>query len=798
MGSGSLSRTTDTVPHARLLSNGRYTVVLTGAGTGRSTWNGCALTHWAGDRTEDRDGFFLYIRDLDRQRFWSAGHQPACTGAERYEARYEPGRFVIERADDGIEMRLEVGVAPGDDLELRRLWIGNRSDRVRHLELTTYAEVVAGAPAAHAAHPAFSKLFVETAVVPLPAILLAHRRARARGEHHPWLVHALVGAGAAEWETDRSRFLGRRRSPAAPRALTALAPLSGTAGSVLDPVFSLRCSARLMPGEATELTAVLGVAETRAAALDLISRYRDAALQRTFEAAREQEHATLRRFSLTEDRAEYWQEIAGRMLYGDPALRVDDLDRAPAQIADLARYGIRADTLLVLVYVSHADHRQLVRDVLAAIAYWRTKALAVDVRVVCAASPASLPDDCRRWLAEAGGDARCLLLQKEMPPPDLAMLRAAAHWVVDVKLPRLVDQAAAARQRDASTAFEGDGVAARVAVSAPNQELLRCWNGYGGFSGDGTEYVVPLDATAPPPPMPWVNVVANETFGFLTSETGAGYTWSRNSRENRLSPWSNDPISDPHGEALYLRDQESGACWSPLPGPAAGAGRYEARHGFGYSRWHYEGEGIEHQVEQFVPRHDPVKVTRVRLRNTTDRVRRLSFCAYHRLVLGALPGESGRFVVTEFDAAANALLARNALNNEFRAGVVFAAIIGPDGHEPARYTGDRTAFIGRNGTLGAPAALQPGGELDGRTGSGLDPCAALQISLSIPPGDAVECAVLFGEAGAAPGARALIERYRDPGARQRALDTVRAFWRETLSAVQVETPSYSQHLMLNG
>src|SRR5437867_4111198 len=579
----------DPAPHARLLSNGRYTVLLTGAGTGYSAWNGLALTAWAADRTEDADGVFLYVRDLDRGTFWSLGHQPVRRPAERYEARHRPGVVTIARLDDEIEARLEVDVAPDADVEVRLVHLANHSSRQRRIEVTTYAEVVLNEAAAHASHPAFSKLFVETEYA--DGVLLARRRPRSHGERTPWMLHALGGEGALEYETDRARFVGRGRSPAQPLGLVSRAPLSGTTGSVLDPLLCLRRTVVLAPGESTRLVVLLGAAETRDAAVALARRHAEAA-EAVLAGAEARERALLDRLGLAESEAEHFHELAGAILYGCPTSRPD------------------AETLP------------------KAHAYWRAKGFEIDL------SPVTSPP--------AGGSTRATRTFR----PARAEPEAARRE----KTPLLFD------------------------------------NGYGGFTADGREYVVRVDGERPP--MPWVNVVANERFGFLVSESGAGTTWSRNSQQNRLTPWYNDPIADPH-----------------------------------------------------------------------------------------------------------AVLARNPANGEFADGVVFAAAVTEGA---VRVAGDRTAFIGRNGTPADPAALTDAAGLDGRTGAGLDPCAALQVTLPLAPGVTVECAFLLGETTNLGAARALIARYRGAAALDEAFDEVRAFWRETVSAVQVETPSPAIDLMVNG
>jgi cyclic beta-1,2-glucan synthetase len=797
-----LARLDDATPHARLLSNSRYSVLFTGAGTGYSSWNGYALTSWNADRIEDADGLCIYLRDVESGALWSAGHHPVRKPPAAYDARYEHGRVSVGRSDDGIEARLELCVASDDDVEIRRVTLRNASPRVRRIELTSYAEIVLNYAGAHAAHPGFSKLFVQTEYVAEHGVLLARRRPRSRDEQPPWMMHALLGRGALQYETDRARFLGRGRTPAQPAAMTSSAPLSATAGSVLDPIFSLRRVVQLDAGENQQLTLLLGAGRTRASVLDLAQRYADpAVIARAFDGAAEQERALLRWLCATEDRGEYWQELAGAMFYGDPRLRAgpEILLRAtgpwsptvgPAVPATLQRNGLSGAGLLAIVYVERPEDRTSAVDLLQAHAYWRAKGFGVQLLLLCSDA---LADEVRRLTEHLPAGGAVVRRRSEIPPNELDLILASAQLVIPKDLPTLATSSPSASRGPRHPA------GCRQDAGAPGEvprEALLFDNSYGGFAADGREYVVRLNPQLPP--MPWINVIANETFGFLVSESGAGYTWSRNSRENRLTPWYNDPIADPHGEALYIRDEDAGVFWSPLPGPAPDNAPYEARHGFGYTRWRHSSQELEQEVWQFVPRHDPLKVTRLRLTNTSDHWRQVSIFAYYRLVLGVLPIDSGRFVVTEFDSESRALLARNRLNNEFGDAVVFVAAVTPEDTGPLHFTADRGAFIGRNGSPETPAAVCSASELDGKAGAGLDPCAALQIPLRVAPHSTVECAFLLGEAADEASVHTLLERYRAGGAISAALEEARDFWTRMLSAVEVETPSPAINLMLNG
>jgi cyclic beta-1,2-glucan synthetase len=543
-------------------------------------------------------------------------------------------------------------------------------------------------------------------------------------------------------------------------------------------VLALRRRVELAPGDEAELALVLGVAPDRDAALELASRCTDlAGLVARFAAAASGERERIRVAGLDEARAAYFQELLGALVYEDPRLRSTRTvaERSVLRLAELRELDVDPERPLVVVGGEDATAQDLLAELHAARAYWSALGCDVDLREL-----------------------------REIPPERRDAVLAFAHAVIEGSLPAL-----GARRREARGARTpsleppheepGSDLAAAASGAEARVELLFD-NGCGGFASGGREYriEVPGDASGPLPPMPWINVVANEGFGCLVSESGAGYTWSQNSRENRLTPWENDPILDPHGEALWLRDETSGACWSPLPGPAPDGEPYEVRHGFGYTQWRHASRELEQEVVVFVPRRDPVKIVRLRLTNRSDRARRVSVFSFARLVMGSASERIARFVATELDAGAQALLAQSRLEDDCGERVVFAAAAPPPGADPVGFTGDRAGFLGRHGSLEQPAALRGATLLDGRTGAGLDPCAALQVSLRIARGETVECSFFLGEAPDAAAAREIVARHREPGAVQRALEEVRAFWRETTSALRVLTPSPALDLLVNG
>ncbi|PZS06121.1 MAG: hypothetical protein DLM69_00425, partial [Candidatus Chloroheliales bacterium] len=684
------------VPEAHLLSNGRYHVMLTNSGGGYSQWQDTAVTRWRFDPTGDNWGSFFYIRDLRSGKFWSSAMNPTGVAAQGYGATFALDEVAYWRRDDGIETRTLVVVSP-DDAEVRQVTLTNYSSRPREMEVTSYAEVALAAPATDAAHPAFSKLFVETERVPDSPALLASRRPRSADEQRIWLVHTLAVEGDVrgelEYETDRARFIGRGRTIAAPAALSDATPLSGASGAVLDPILSLRRRVRLAPGQHATFTYTTAICPSRDEATARARHYaapaageRARRLAATHNALRRQQH------DLSVERAMLYQRLASRIIYPDPALRPDPelLARNQRGQSSLWAYGISGDFPIVLLRIRDLRESALLGELLNAHEYITSLGLQTDLVVLNEYDMGyqqPLNDQLLNHILNSteaevynqrGGVF--LLRADNMAMEDRVLLLTVAHVVLLGGAGSLSEQVARSRPRpplpDAflpqQSKANGNGNATNP-DSANLQSTIRnlqFFNGRGGFSADGSEYVIQL-APGENTPTPWSNVIANPEFGCLVTELGVGTTWAENSRENRLTPWHNDPVSDPPAEAIYLRDDGDGAIWSATPLPVRQPVAYQVRHGQGYSIYQHTSHDIAHELTISVPPDAPFKRSQLRLRNLSDQPRRLNITYYAEWVMGVTREDSSRYVISEWDAAAEALFAHNPYNNEFAANIAF-------------------------------------------------------------------------------------------------------------------------------
>ncbi|HVQ36239.1 MAG TPA: glucoamylase family protein, partial [Pyrinomonadaceae bacterium] len=797
-------------PRTQLLSNGTYNVMLTAAGAGYSNCGANAVSRWREDVTRDNWGSFIYLRDVRSGAVWSASYQPILKRPQSYEVAFSEDKADFWRTDAGITTHMEVLVSAEDNAEVRRVSLTNNSQRTREIELTSYAEVVLNTPQADAAHPAFSNLFIETEFFAAENAILAHRRQRSSTDKQIWGVHVVVVegdlVGAVQYETDRGRFLGRGHTPADPIAVMEDRPLSNTTGAVLDPVFSLRRRVRIPPNQTVRCSFSTGVARTREEAMQLADKYHDpSTFERELRLAWTKAQVEMSHLKVDAEEAHLFQRLAARILYSDSSLRPRPhvLALNTKAQSSLWAYGISGDLPILVVRINKADDLPIVRKIVRGHEYLHYKGLKIDL-VILNDNPTTYLQSLQRELEamirtsglgslqdKPGG--AFLRRTDQMPEDDRILLHSVARAVIVTERGLLEDQLerplVAERLPVAFVPRAASPTYPEPTVAPPE---LTFFNGLGGFYQGGREYVTLLGADQWTP-APWSNIIANKNeFGFQVTETGAGYTWSVNSRENRLTPWSNDAISDPPGEIVYLRDEDTGTVWSATPLPIRQPAPYIIRHGQGYSVFEHTSHGVSQELLLFAPLDEPVKISLLRLRNRTDRKRRLTVTLYNELVLGVQRTTSAPYVITDIDQAASTIFARNPFNNEFAGRVAFCAT----NERVSSATCDRKEFIGRNGTLENPAALRRI-NLAGRDGAGLDPCAALQVTVELAPYEARELTFMLGETESKEAAQAVVAKFVSQSNVNDAFESVLRHWDSLLGAVEVRTPDGALDIMLN-
>jgi len=811
-------RTPHTVfPHAQFLSNGRLVSVVTNAGGGHLMRDGVAVTRARHDATLDPGSTHVYLRDVWSGDVWSATYQPTTVEPDDYLVTFRPERATVRRHDGGIISQLDVVVSTEDDVEVRRITLTNLGPRTREIDVTSYVEIALAAPAADLAHPAFGKLFLETEYAPESAALLCHRRPRDPGDDPLWAIHVLSlegrTQGPIEWETDRTRFLGRGRDCASPVALDGRT-LSGSTGVVLDPIMSLRQRIRLEPGATTRMSFATGVEKDRESALALARKYREpSAAVRAFALSLGHARSALHHLDASVDEALLFERLASRVLYADASLRASGEVLAHNRLGQpgLWRHSISGDLPILLVRVVGVDALPLARQALQAQEYWRLKGLRADVVILNEQAGGYLDDmqaqlvalldagPWRDWRQRPGG--AYLLRGDAVTSAERTLLESVARAVVSddrgnlgAHLDRPYGWTPASQpDGDAPASVAGEPPVPSIDEPVPIPELTLA-NGLGGFADDGRAYVIVLEGDQETP-LPWVNVIANADVGTIVTASGSAHTWAGNSREHRLTSFANDPVTDPTAEAWFIRDDDTGEIWSPTPGPVRrdrASGRFVIRHAAGVTRFSRAWSGLRHDLDVFVDAADAVKFSLLSLVNTGPVTRHLSLVTYNDWVLGPPRADQGLHVVTSRDPGTGAVLARNAYDPETTGWTAFAFLSDP----LCSATGDRAQFVGRNGSLSSPAGMRVP-ELDDRFGAGMDPCAALHTMVALAPGASHRVVLLLGEGRNEDEARTLIARHGQVDAAIVALEAAQAAWERTLGAIEVRTPDDSFNLLMN-
>ncbi len=801
------------IPHTSFISNGEYSVMLTLSGSGYSRHNDIFINRWREDPTLDMYGTFIYIKNLNSGEVWSAASKPLDYPGEDYKVTCFPNTVKFSRKDGNILTKMAVFVTPGDPIEVRRITLTNLSQYSRDIQLTSYLEVVLDRLSADIAHPSFSKLFVQTGIE--RDTLFAFRRSRHLHEKELCLMHTFFvdgeTIGEPEYETDRVRFIGRGRTLANPKAMDYNQPLSKSIGAVLDPIMSLRGTVRVEAGRTVNVYYLTGIGESKEEVFRLADKYRNShAIQQAKELSWSQNLMELTNLNLTFDEAGLISSLASQIVFPGPARFNKSISDNQLGQSSLWPYGISGDYPIILLKIQENNQHRLVDEMLKIHEYWKMKGLFIDLIVLNEDNTGYFQSTqdliqekigvshVRKLVNKPGG---VYLLKKDQLSNEVIVL---LHTVASVifsgengslnnqitKSVRLGDQFSL-KQKQYSRQKKENVKSEYAHLKNKIKEKLDYFNGYGGFTKDGKEYLMLIDRTNPTP-LPWINVIANPGFGTFVTEAGSSYTWSQNSREYKLSPWSNDPLLDISGEAIYLKDEDSGKIWSPTPQPAKDFQPYVVRHGQGYSAFEHHSHEIYQETTIYVPLTKSIKIVQLKLTNNSNSKKNLSAYYYLEWVLGVHRDQNTPYLFTElFDD--DALCCRNVYQEEFFGRVAFLSTFGGTFKS---FTCERKDFIGINHSLQEP--LGPQKEmLSEITGNCIDPCAVIQIGITLQPEEEKTFYFLIGDAEDKNSALSLLKSFQNNNKLVESHQEVLAYWDDLLSIIQIKTPEPTLDLLFN-
>ncbi|WP_192929721.1 GH36-type glycosyl hydrolase domain-containing protein [Alkaliphilus serpentinus] len=791
-------------PKCHLLSNGSYSLMITSGGTGYSKKGEMQITRWREDPIQDQYGNFIFFRNTITNDTWSGTYEPLYDKPDGYKVIFSPDKAEFLCRNDVIDTHTEVIVSPEDNVEIRKTTLTNHSNQPIIIEATSYQEVILNAAAADMAHPAFSNLFVITEALPEYEALLASRRRREERDRERWLFHTVVikgeTVGGTQYETNRGNFIGRGRDISNPAAITQ--PLTNSVGIAIDPIVSIRRTVKIDGGKSVEISYITGIEDTKKAAIDLVRKYSDSsAIERSFQLAHTRSQVEAAYLNLKSGEITLYEDMLSHIIYISPLKEKYHeviMKNSKGQSA-LWPYGISGDLPIILMTIGKASEIDLVEEALKAHEYFKTKGLRVDL-VILNEDESNYLQSLQRMLTDLviSSQGSHLLDQpggvfirntSMMPKEDIYLFYSAARMVLKGDGGPISRQMVATDVRELPP--EKDFNEAFVQYPIQEEPLeVDFFNGYGGFSKDGKEYIIKLKENINTP-APWTNVIANETFGFLATESGAGAIWAENSRENKLAPWSNDPVSNPPSEVLYIRDDDTGSFWTITPLPIREKECYMIHHGGGYTTYNHNSQGIKQRLTMFTPVSEAVKLNWVTLKNTSNKPRNLTLMYYMRPVLGVNEDLTQQYIKT-WKMEGGGIGAQNPYSTDFGDRVVFVNTT----EAIASYTCDRREFIGIGGGLSHPRALKAVG-LSNTSGSSLNPCIAMETRLQLKEGEERELAFFIGQDQSEEGCIRLMNKYRNIENIKEEFNNVKEFWHKTLSKIEVKTPDLSMDLMLN-
>ncbi|WP_134724814.1 GH36-type glycosyl hydrolase domain-containing protein [Paracoccus luteus] len=815
-----------------LMSNGAFSTIISSTGAGGSMFGPIALNRWTPDATTDDGGIHIFMRDVKSGEWWSATHSPCSGRDERSSAVFSDHKAEFLKTANAIESRLEVIAATEGNADGRRLTLRNRSGSDRTIEVTSYGEIVLDKPASDRAHPAFSKMFVRTEIRDGGSLIVADRRPRDPQGKAYHLAHLVAGPDeaitpAAEAETDRRAFLGRGGTLANPAAFAPGATLTGAQGHTLDPIFAIRRRVRVPAGKSVALTFWTLVAEAAEDRDRLAAHYsRPAVFDQELRLAWTYSQVQLRHLDVTLDEAKLFRAYTSLLVW--PDLRMAATPRRRTELgtqAELWPMGISGDDPILLLRTDDEADLPIIRNALRMYGFLRARGVPVDVVILNERATSYVQDlqhaiqslcDAAQQVAGPSAARHVHAVRRDqISKASFDTLVSVARIMLHTRNGKLSEQLERLREAPQAHRPRPAGPLARRPATdprplPPSTSALQFWNGFGGFAPDGREYVLRLTRDRQTP-HPWINVVAREDFGFHVSAEGAAFGWAVNSRDYQITPWSNDPVSNPPGEAILIHDPDTGAVATPFlalsTDPAA---VHEAAHGLGYSRFKADYGWVAVEAVMTLAPDAPARLTRLTVTNRTNRRLNLQGVAYAQLVLGSDRTRTAPMVQTRFDRGLDALLGQNAFSADFADRVTALACDRP----VQRFCGSRTDFLGRDRTparpvaladwpVGAPAdpaAVPTDQDLDPGLAQGLhaagDPCLAIRWAMPLAPGETGHATVILANAAAAD-LPAVLDAARAPDAPRAALAAARREWDDTLGTLQVDTPDPRLNLMVN-
>ncbi|EJO5348080.1 cyclic beta 1-2 glucan synthetase [Clostridium botulinum] len=798
------------IPRVGLLSNGSYSLMISNRGGGYSKKDDITVYRWREDLTSDSKGLFFYIKNINSNNYWSATYEPCKFEGENYKVQFSSDKIIFSRQDGNITTETNITVSQEEDAEIRSINLKNNSEHDRIIEITSYCEATLANYNADLVHPSFSNLFVKTELVEDPFCILANRRKRSQKDKSPWLMQtvAIEGEqkGTFQYETSRMDFIGRGRNLYNPQAMDNETNLKNSIGPVLDPIVSIRTRVKIKAKANCTVAYTTAFCNSKQEAIKIAEKYRNIDnIKTAFNLSWNHSNLEMKHLGIRSTAANMYQYIASNILFINNNMKEREKYIKDIKLGqqNLWSYGISGDYPIVLVTLDTESKIDIVRQLLSCYRYWKMKNINVDLIIVNTKESSymqPIEDSIISLVSNLGlmnninkSGGIFLFNKSNMNEEDLNLLKAICRLFIDCNKGALAEQVDTSNNKKKKLELL-DKKEIRYTAKQYNFKIpkLEYFNDIGGFDIQNNEYTMLLKEYNTTP-LPWINVMSNGNFGFHVSESGSSYSWYKNSRENKLTNWSNDPIIDGESEYIYIRDEETGELWSISPKPIRDEGQYIINHGFGYSTFKHYAKGIIGEITSYCPIKDNCKISLIRLKNNTNIKRKISVTYYASMVLGVSKQLTSQYISTYLDED-NFMYARNPYNSSFKETIAYLKIVGG---EEESFTGDRKEFLGIDGTIESPNALNYK-NLNNEVSAGIDPCMAQNSKITLQPNEEKVMIAILGAEDSIENVKENVNKYNNEVIAFKELNNTKDYWKNLTGTIKVKTPDKSMDLMLNG
>ena len=787
-----------------LIANKNYTIIMDDKGNGYSKYKDILINRFK-PTSDVEQGIYFYIKNIRNKKIWTNGYNQGIDKPDKYSVSFAPDITKFVRIDGNIETKTKITVSPNDSVEIRRLEIKNLGNTDETLEISSFLEPVLSNKEQDYAHPAFNNLFMSYEYIEDSNTILAKRKKRSENQKEMFMAVNLYSEdnaiGDLEYEISKERFNGRNNY-GIPKLVENSRPLSKKIELSTDSVIAMRKTINVKAKECVKLDLIICVSEDRDYVLETIKKYLNMeSNKRTFELSRGRIEAENRYLELTGKDISLYQRLLTYILGNNASFSEYSEKQYP--INELWKYGISGDYPIVFVKIKNVNDIDVIKELVKAYEYFKTKNLEIDLVILneerekydSYVKDAILDSILNRNIAYMLNTKGGIYVLNNIDEKDKELISVYSKLVLDAKNGNLNLQLNDLDDEIIKINYNAENeLIEHVEEEQKENKLinldLKYYNDYGGFSQDGKEYCIRVNKDENVP-MPWSHIMANENFCTLVTDSMSGYTWYKNSRLNRITAWSNNSILDVPSEAIYLKDDDTKKAWSLGLNPMPDNNDYYITYGFGYAKYEHENIGIRQEAEIFVPKEDSVKVQIIKLKNETLRKRKIKLVYYLKPVMGEDEVKTKGLLKFKFDRNSNTILAQNISNSDYK-NIVFVS----SSEKIKSYTGLKKEFMG-DGGLQNPSGLKLD-NFSNKFSNKISSIIALELEIELEALENKDISIILGTSDTIIGCQDLAYKYSNLNNCVQEYETVKRFWNEKLSNVQVSTPVESMNILLNG